>query len=151
MKRVPFVVLVLALAAGMLAPMSHGEKPKGEPSKLSTLMKSKLEHSQKVLEGIALYDYAEISSHADKLITISQQLEWKVLKTPEYELYSNEFRRNARDLVRRAKEKNLDGAALAYVDMTLTCVRCHKHVREIRSAYLDRSAADAVARLEKKE
>jgi len=52
-------------------------------------------------------------------------------------LYSNEFRRNAASLVQKAKEKNLDGAALAYVDMTLTCVKCHKHMRETRRTRLD--------------
>ena len=41
-------------------------------------------------------------------------------------------RRIADDLVKKATEKNLDGAALAYVEMTLTCVKCHKHVREAR-------------------
>ena len=29
-------------------------------------------------------------------------------------------------------DKNLDGAALSYVDMTLMCVKCHQHVRETK-------------------
>lgn len=148
MKRILFAALVLALVLGMLTPISHGEKPKPEPSKLSALMKSKLENAEKVLDGVAMNDFEKIGKHAEKLIAISKELEWKVLKTPEYELYSNSFRDNARNLVRMARDKNIDGAALAYVDTTLTCVRCHKYVREVRSARLDVPVLD-VARMAK--
>ena len=104
---------------------------------LSELMKRKLEHSQKVLEGIALNNFDKIAEHADELIFVSKQAAWKVIKTPEYELYSNDFRRTGEELIQRAKDKNLDGAALAYVDLTLTCVKCHKYVRDTRRAGLD--------------
>ena len=30
-----------------------------------------------------------------------------------------------------AAEGNLDGAALKYVELTLSCVNCHKHVRSL--------------------
>jgi len=50
---------------------------------------------------------------------------------------SNDFRRAAETMIQQAKAKNTDGIALAYVDMTLSCVRCHKYVREVRMASLD--------------
>ena len=140
MKQVKSALWVLALAVGMPALSGHGQEPKKEPQRLDDLMKSKLQNSQKVLEGVALNDFDMIAKHADELIQVSKKAEWRVLKTPRYELYSNEFRRNAEDLVQKAKEKNLDGTALAYVDLTLTCVRCHKHVREVRKARLDLDA-----------
>jgi hypothetical protein len=90
-----------------------------------------------VLEGIAVNDFDKIAKHGEELIFISKQAEWRVLQTPQYELHSNEFRRIADDLVRSAKAKNLDAATLAYVDLTLTCVKCHKHVREVRMARAD--------------
>jgi hypothetical protein len=151
MKKWTLIPLALVLAAGMLTPMSHGDKPKPKPSAVDKLMMSKLINAQKVLEGVTLGDFAKISNHADKLLAISKQLEWKVLHTPEYELYSNEFRSNTRDLIKRAKEKNIDGAALAYIDMTLTCVRCHKHVREVRSVHRDLPAPTRIVRAEKTE
>ncbi|HLN28545.1 MAG TPA: hypothetical protein VK395_12455 [Gemmataceae bacterium] len=145
MKTMRLVVVMFALAVGMPALSSRGEEPKQAPKKLNDpaakelndLMKRKLENAQKVLEGVAMSDFDKISTHADELIFISKQAEWKVFKSPEYDLYSNEFRRNAASLVQKAKEKNLDGAALAYVDMTLTCVKCHKHMRETRRTRLD--------------
>ena len=42
-----------------------------------------------------------------------------------------------RELIKNAEDRNLDAAALSYVDLTLTCVKCHKHVREVRKVELD--------------
>lgn len=126
-------ILTTLLLAGVATFSGHS----AEPKKVSELMRRKLEQSQKVLEGVAVGDFGKISRHAEELIEISKAAEWKALKTPQYEVYSNDFRRTAEALIRNAKEKNLDGAALNYVDLTLTCVKCHKHVREIRMARLD--------------
>ena len=108
-----------------------------QDDKVAQLMKRKLTHSQKILEGIAVNDFDLIVRNAEELIIISKTVEWRVLKTPQYEVHSNDFRRIAEQLVTQAKAKNSDGAALAYVDLTLTCVKCHKHVREIRMAKAD--------------
>jgi hypothetical protein len=101
------------------------------------LMQRKPAESQKVLEGIALQDFDKIADHAQELIVISNKTQWRVLDTPLYELYSADFRRSAADLVRNARKKNVDAAALSYVDLTLTCVKCHQHVREKRMARRD--------------
>jgi len=123
MKHAGLVVLGLLTVLGV---PGQGDEPK----KPNTLMRRKLEQSQKVLEGVAVQDFKKIAEHAEELIELSKQAEWKVLKTARYELYSNESRRIAETLVEGARKKNIDAAALAYVDLTLTCVKCHKHVRE---------------------
>ncbi len=125
------MVVALAAMALILAPATRGydEKPS---EKQSELMKRKLKESQKVLEGLALNDFDTIRKHAEELLLISKTAEWRVLKTVDYEMFSNSFQRSANDLIKNAKEKNLDASALSYVEMTLTCVKCHKHVREER-------------------
>jgi hypothetical protein len=133
MKRGIWLLACAVLAVGLVGVKGHGD----EGSKVSALMKRKLDQSQKVLAGIALNDFDEIAKHAQELIAISREAEWKVLKTPQYDLYSTDFRRSAGDLVKNAKDKNLDAAALSYVDLTLTCVKCHKHVREVRMVRAD--------------
>ena len=100
-------------------------------------MERKLEHSQKVLKGIALADFDMIGKNAEELIQASKDAEWKALKTPRYAIYSNDFRQAAEALAEKAQAKNLDGATLAYMEMTMTCVKCHKHVREKRMALAD--------------
>ena len=131
--------LSLVLAAGLLlggvpTMVGHAED---DGKTLKALMIKKLENSQKVLDGLALGDFDKIGKHAEELIQISKAAEFRVIKTPQYELHSNDFRRNADTLAQAAKAKNLDGCALAYVELTLSCVKCHKHVREVRMARLD--------------
>jgi hypothetical protein len=128
MRSPRWILAVLAVAA--LVPALPGDDKK--PAGLADLMQRKLKYSQKALEGIALNDYDKIAESATELIAVSQAADWKVLKSPEYQLHSNDFRRSAESMRRMANAKNVDGAALAYVDMTLTCVKCHKHVREVR-------------------
>jgi hypothetical protein len=127
MKRLLAIAVMLVLCAGISSQSGLGLEPKKD-----SLMQKKLAHAQKVLEGIALEDFKKIRSHAEELIDISKAAEWKAVKSPRYEVYSNDFRRVADTLAKKARAKNLDGSALAYVELTLTCVKCHKHVREIR-------------------
>lgn len=121
-KRIWVSMCLVAL----LAVPAHGDKEQNK------LMKRKLEAAQKVLEGVTMNDFKLISQNADELIMISKEAEWKVMKSPEYEVFSNDFRRTCDTLVKNAKEKNSDAAALAYVEMTMCCVKCHKYVREVR-------------------
>jgi hypothetical protein len=124
-------VVLAAVALVLVIPFLSGH---GEEKKLADLMHKKLENSQKVLEGLALNDFKMIAKHAEELLELSKEAEWKVIKTPQYEIHGSDFRRTAETLVKNAKEKNLDAAALSYVELTLTCVKCHKYVREVRMA-----------------
>ncbi len=132
MSRWMFLV-VLLLGLGLPAINGHGQ----EPRKVDILMKKKLVHAQKVLEGVSTQNFKMIETNAEELIEISKAAEWTVMKTPQYEIYSNDFRRSAQSLAENARKKNIDGAALNYVELTLTCVKCHKHVRETRMTRLD--------------
>jgi hypothetical protein len=122
----------VTLTVVVLAGFGHAQEKKqpADPKKPPTVMQRKLAHAQKVLEGIALNDFAAISANADELTLCAQEASWKVIKSARYELYSNDFIRNLEGLKKAAKNKNTDSAALAYVDMTLTCVKCHQYVRE---------------------
>ncbi len=139
-SKVAFALLALALTL----PDAQGEDklvPK-DKEKAASLMQKKLQQAQKLLEGVALNDFALMSKSADELIRISKDAEWRVIKSPRYEIYSDQFRANAEAVIKSAKEKNVDGAALAYVEMTLSCVKCHKYVREERMGKLDGKPRD---------
>lgn len=92
-------------------------------------MRDKLELSQKVLEGLTTEDYDLIIAKATKLSAMTQEADWRAFENPDYDQHSATFRRHADALVRSAKSKNLDGATLAYVRLTMSCVDCHKFVR----------------------
>ncbi|OAI55178.1 hypothetical protein AYO44_00245 [Planctomycetaceae bacterium SCGC AG-212-F19] len=133
MKQSPVLVAVAVLLVAALTICGHA----AVQDAVKALMAKKLENAHKVMDGIALGDFDKIGKHADELIRVSKAVEFRVLKTPQYEVYSNDFRRNAETLGQMATAKNLDGAALAYVELTLSCVKCHKHVREVRMARAD--------------
>ena len=103
-----------------------------QPVKLRDFMRRKLEHSKKVLEGIVVKDFDLIAKNAQAMSLLSLDASWQVLQTPEYFERSTEFRRAANTLDRRAREKNLDGAALSYIQLTTLCFDCHKYVRDLK-------------------
>lgn len=135
MRKSLTVTCLAALSLLMLSLTDVGRP--APPNDVGEFMRLKLEHSQKVLEGLALEDFPMIAKNAQDISLLSQAASWQVLQTPEYLEHSNEFRRSADALTRAAQEKNLDGAALAYVAMTMKCVTCHKYVRGIRMARLE--------------
>lgn len=122
------LLLVAVSLVGISGMTGHGVEPKED---LKALMKKKLESSQKVLESLAINDFDTVGNHARELIRISKAAEFHVVKTPQYELHSKQLRWSAELLEEMAKAKNGDGAALAYVELTLTCLKCHRHVREL--------------------
>lgn len=105
-----------------------------QPVKLSRaeLMKQKLQASEKILEGLALEDYEAILRQSQRISLLTLEESWNVLQTVDYRRESEEFRRAVDALSAAAKQKNLDGAALAYMQVTLNCVRCHKYLRSSR-------------------
>ena len=127
MKRTIAICCAGLLALGLWTAVGQGQ----QGGAIRSIMKVKLKHAQKVLEGLALEDYKQIQQSAKTLEVLSRAAEWKVHKSAEYLKFSGEFRQIAVNMQKHAKEKNLDGATLDYLQMTMTCVACHKHVRDI--------------------
>jgi cytochrome c556 len=131
---------LVTVAAWLVCASVVGAAVQGKPAKpiRSPLMKQKLDHAQKVLEGLATKNFDLLEKSATELILISRKAEWRAVQSPEYERLSEEFRRNADTIARQARGKNIDGAAMGYVRMTLNCVDCHNHIRESKIGMLDR-------------
>ena len=122
----------LCLAAAIVLAAASGQALSQESDKVAIFMRAKLEHSQKVLEGLTLEDFDKIAKHAQEMSLLSQAATWQVLQTPEYHDRSVEFRRSVDAITEAARKKNLEGAALAYMDATMKCVSCHKYVRKVK-------------------
>jgi hypothetical protein len=124
-----FLLAPLILAsffAGTTSTYAQAEKESG----VKQAMRQKVAYSQQVLIGITLEDYGLVVNNAQKLVELSNKTNWYSRQVPEYELFLNEFRRKAQELMEAGKQKNLDAASLAYVQMTLSCVSCHKFIRK---------------------
>ena len=126
MRRLICAALLLPLLT--IPSSSQDKKKKREPDHL---MLQKLKESQSLLEGLALNDLVKVHASAEELLRISKAARFrKALNTATYEYHANSFQRAAETVIEKAKAKNIDGATLAYLDMTMTCVRCHQHTRE---------------------
>ena len=132
---------ILAVAAGDLlalaAPHVRSQNP-NQKDKVDTppvpneaqIMQVKLQRAQAVLSALATEDYKALEENAAALARISQATAFqRSYKTEEYEFQARVFQRSAQGIADKAAAKNLDGATLAYVDMTLSCVGCHNHFR----------------------
>ncbi|MBX9787425.1 MAG: hypothetical protein K2Y37_00790 [Pirellulales bacterium] len=148
-KRWPMAAILLTLAGGaLLASVAVvGQQPGEdlEPNRVGKFMRAKLEHAERLLEGLTTEDFDMLVRESQALVLLSEAAEWQVLETADYAAESSEFRRAADGLKKAARDKNLDAAALRYVDLTLKCVHCHKYVRSVRLANLndDRRRRDA--------
>lgn len=136
--------LELVMAAGGSQPSGRQlaqaqkkeEKPKTPRSRpidqdLRHFMRVKLEASGKILEGLAVEDYALVKEGATKLHEMSTAEKWRVTNDALYRNFSDEFQRVTRELVEAAGEENLDRAALKWMDATMSCIECHRYVRGI--------------------
>jgi hypothetical protein len=131
--RAAVTAAILALVSLPFVPaLSTGRAGQQEKQNRSEFMRRKLEFSKNVLEGLALEQYPMIEKNAKALKVLSQAAEWEVPMIPnatDYVALTSEFQRYADDLVKAAKQGNIDGATLAYVKLTMNCVQCHKYVR----------------------
>jgi len=141
---VAIVAIMLAAGSAPSADKKEAAQGKDKASPTAKLMQEKLKNSQQLLEGLALADFAKITDSAEELMRISKATDWWALRTPEYELHTNQFRRAVEITIQKSKDKNIDGATLGYVDMTMTCVRCHQYTREQRRTLLPLPSADRV-------
>lgn len=119
--------VVVAAAIVARSGTSVAEQPKVDD--VGGFMRLKLTHSQHVLEGLTVENFDAIARGANALALASQASSWQVLQTEDYARHSAEFRRSCESLETAARDKNLDGAALAWMEVTMKCIQCHKYVR----------------------
>jgi hypothetical protein len=105
-----------------------------EKTEVQKFMREKLTASQDIVEGLVTEDYAIIVSGAERLLKMSKATEWHVIQGPIFAQHSAEFRRTVEKLIKTAKDRNIDGASLTYMHMTMTCIDCHKFVRSTHVA-----------------
>ena len=121
--------LLLFTAINGVHPTRGGDdQPKDKAGSL--WMKQKLVASQNVLAGLTKADYGAIEKNAQSMIAVGYLEKWLRADTPGYQTMLRDFDYANKTLALAAREKNLDGATVAYLQLTLSCVNCHKIVRD---------------------
>ena len=127
-----FIAALLALAA------FAGSAQEGPRNATRDAMRFKLHFAQGVLEGITMENFSLIATNAQKLKALSQSADWKVRSSREYQRLTSDFERAAESLERSARQRNVDGATVAYFQLTTTCVTCHKYLRGAEAGSFDK-------------
>ena len=91
-------------------------------------MKKKLEFSKNILDGLVMEDYQKILKNAKALNEIGMR-KWLENESLPYRTQNQAFWFTTGSLRMAAEQKSIDGATLAYMQMTLSCVNCHKQLR----------------------
>jgi hypothetical protein len=122
--------IVAALAIMLLSiPTMADQTPK-----ISNVMREKLAHSQAILGAVVTSDWATLDRESRALAKATQDPSWLVLTAPEYLRQSDAFQDALHRLIIASAEKDLDGAATADVELTISCVRCHQNLTRRRLA-----------------
>jgi hypothetical protein len=139
--RVAFLAVVALVIAGWSAwaeqasqPKPPSTKPAEKPDDAKNFwMKKKLEYTEHVLEGLATADFDSISKSATAMNRITQIENFTRRTNVEaYRTQLRAFRFANEELIRQADKQNIDGVALAFTQLTLSCVNCHKVLRDTK-------------------
>lgn len=123
--------LVAVAAVSFLTTVQPGraeEKP-------TDWMQLKLQMSQEILAGLTRGDFAAVETHAQKMNVVNFMEKLVTADKPHYKEYTRQlqaFETANRELLRQSAAKNAEGATLAYVQLTISCVQCHKLIRDAK-------------------
>jgi hypothetical protein len=127
------VVIALSAMLGLAASPAQGPQ-------VRNVMREKLAHTQKILEGVVTSDWVGLERESRELERLTTDPRWTVLKYPEYARHSAAFLQVVQDLRRAAAQRDLEKAPASYVAVTLQCVACHRYLARARIAKVTGSA-----------
>ncbi len=139
-------VLILSLASSLLANRLHaqdaeelvtqkaatresvpqvtGERP------MSFWMAQKIELSKKILESLTKEDFGALEADAKQLRTLGKIEGFVRRQDTTYSRYQQQFDSALLDVANQARNHNVEGATLAFNQLTTSCVVCHKRLRQ---------------------
>lgn len=101
---------------------------------LNEFMHQKLDATSNILEGLMTENFDLIEKNAKKLLEMSHAESWRASNDMMYLQHSTQFRTTVKELLDEAKADSIDGASLEWVQVTMSCMQCHKWVRNIMLA-----------------
>lgn len=132
------VILQIALSSvpAVAQEPAKGKDPAKKPEQTvegetaSVWMQKKLDLSRNLLGGIASGDFEQISKAAHSLRTLSKFETFVRRSTPGYRTQVDIFEHSLDEILKQAKQENLEGVTLGFNQLTHSCVSCHKQLRE---------------------
>lgn len=132
MRTFATLALLVVIAATLSIRHTRGadDQPDEKEKAASVWMKQKLVASQSILAGLTEADFGKIEKSAESMMIVEYLEKWARADRPKYKELLGDFEHANKAMIAAAREKSLDGATLAYVQLTISCVNCHKVVRD---------------------
>lgn len=105
-----------------------GSQTEREAKPSEEIMWKKLDLSHGSLDAIALDDFEALEAYASDLRALSLAGDLNISDTESYRANSARFREAADAMGRAARARDSEAAALAYVELTLRCLGCHREL-----------------------
>ncbi len=122
------LIILSAIVVSSAAIAVRGEDKQEDKS--SIWMKQKLAASQNIFAGLTKGDFDMIGKNANSMRAVGYLERWVRADIPGYRTLMNDFEYANKSLALAAQEKNLDKAMVAYMQLTISCVECHKMIRD---------------------
>jgi hypothetical protein len=132
MTRVRQAVLFTSLLGCLTwlgASWINGQDPPIKDSKAG-IMRLKLIPAKMILEGIALHDFKAVRKNTEQIRLLTLDASWMIVQTEAYRKQTADFERALKLLNRMCEEENIEGVTLAYMQVTMRCVECHRALRD---------------------
>jgi len=101
-----------------------------EERPMSFWMEKKLDYSKAILESLTKGEFDKLAKEADQMRALGKIEGFVRRKNESYRTQLRTFDFASQELVRQAKRNNAEGAALAFNQLTNSCVACHVMLRE---------------------
>jgi hypothetical protein len=96
----------------------------------SVWMKKKLDYSQNILAGITAEDFDKIADNARAMKGLGKFEAFVRSRNAAYTRQLQAFEDINDEIIRQADNDNVEGVALAFTQLTVNCVNCHKVLRQ---------------------
>lgn len=97
---------------------------------MSFWMEKKLVYSKSVLESLTKGDFDQLAKQSERMRLLGKMEGLVRRKNENYRVQLQTFDTASQELVRQANHHNAEGAALAFNQLTTSCVACHVLLRE---------------------
>jgi hypothetical protein len=92
------------------------------------VMRDKLVRAERLLGDVVQSNWAQLDRDIAAIEALTREPGWAVMRMPEYSRGSEAFLRVLQDLKEAAARRDSQATPIAYVSLTLSCVRCHQDV-----------------------
>jgi len=110
---------------------SQEEVPKVTTERpMSFWMAKKLHFSKEILESLTMGEFEELAKAAEQMRLLGKLEGFIRRQNADYRIQLRTFEFANQELIRQAKRGNAEGAALAFNQLSNSCVACHIMLRE---------------------